>query len=318
MASKSFVIRGIVPIVPTPFCPGGDPDWAALAGLIDFASAAGMCAVCLPAYASEFYKLTAAEHERAIATAIEAARGRIPVIGQVNTPSLARARELAATIAGMGADAVNVAVPRLFAIGETNLYRFFDAVLSRINLPLVIQDFNPGGPSIGVDFIARLHREFPHFRYVKLEEPMMSAKVRAIREATADGVGVIEGWGGMCMPELIPAGICGVMPGLAVADILRAAWDLAHDGQPEQAFDVFADVLPQIVYSLQNMEFFHHAEKLLLVARGVLPNALVRDATLQLNADERRHVDFLNARVLRLLDRMGLARNPAMAGPPAK
>jgi dihydrodipicolinate synthase/N-acetylneuraminate lyase len=317
MPRNSLVIRGIVPIVPTPFQASGEPDWAALSGLIDFAAATHLCAVCLPAYASEFYKLTPAEHERAIAVAIEASRGRIPVIGQVNTPSLPRARELAATIEGMGAAAVNVAVPRLFGIGEANLYRYFEAVLERITVPLVIQDFNPGGASIGVDFIVRLNRQFPHFRYVKLEEPMMSGKVRAIREATSDAVGVIEGWGGMYLPELIPAGICGVMPGLAVADILAAVWDLSLAGDREQAFDLFSDVLPQIVYSLQNMEFFHHAEKLLLQARGILPNAVVRDATLQLNPDERRHVDFLNARVLRVLDHAGLPHNPAVASPAA-
>jgi hypothetical protein len=61
------------------------------------------------------------------------------------------------------------------------------------------------------------------------------------------------------------------------------------------------------------MEFFHHAEKALLQARGVLSNAVVRDATLRLNEDEKRHLEFVNARVLRALDRAGLPRNPARA-----
>ena len=58
------------------------------------------------------------------------------------------------------------------------------------------------------------------------------------------------------------------------------------------------------------MEFFHHAEKRLLCDRGILPAAIVRDATLQLSADEERHVDFLNQRVLRLLERLAMPRNP--------
>jgi hypothetical protein len=61
------------------------------------------------------------------------------------------------------------------------------------------------------------------------------------------------------------------------------------------------------------MEFFHHAEKQLLCDRGVLPAAIVRDATLQLSVDEKCHVDFLNQRVLRLLDRLGMPRNPVTA-----
>jgi len=314
MANRDdFEIRGVVPIVPTPFLADGSVDWSSVPALIDFAVAAGACAVCLPAYASEFYKLSAAEHERIIETALLAAGGRIPVAAQVNTPSLPRARELALLAEGMGSAAINVAVPRLFAIGEANLFRYFDEILKIVSLPMIIQDFNPGGPSVSVDFIAKLHRAHPHFRYVKLEEPMLSGKVRAISEATSGGVGVIAGWGGMYFPELVPAGICGIMPGLAVADLLAAAWNRFAAGDPSGGFDIFTDLLPQIVYSLQNMEFFHHAEKRLLCDRGILPSAIVRDATLQLSSDEERHVDFLNQRVLRLLERLAMPRNPLTA-----
>src|SRR5262249_39113682 len=79
---------------------------------------------------------------------------------------------------------------------------------------VLIQDFNPGGPTVNADFARALVQDCPNFRYLKLEEPLMAPKVRAIREATGDQVGVLEGWGGMYMLDLIPAGICGVMPGL--------------------------------------------------------------------------------------------------------
>ena len=110
----------------------------------------------------------------------------------------------------------------------------------------------------------------------------------------------------MYLPELVPAGNRGVMPGLAIADLLVVAWNLFDAGDFNGGFDVFTELLPQIVYSLQNIEFFHHAEKRLLCARGILPAAIVRDATLQLSADEERHVDFLNQRILKLLDRRGM------------
>jgi 4-hydroxy-tetrahydrodipicolinate synthase len=178
----------------------------------------------------------------------------------------------------------------------------------------VIQDYNPqGGPSVTPDFIARLNREHPHFRYIKLEEPMMAGKVKAILDATSGAVGVIEGWGGMYMLELIPAGICGVMPGLGLTDLLARIFELCVEGRRTEAFNIFAGVLPQILYSLQNMELFHHAEKMLLESRGVLPGATVREATLALGSYDREHIRFLNSTVLALLDSVGLARNPAPA-----
>ena len=107
-----------------------------------------------------------------------------------------------------------------------DLFRYFAQILEAVELPFVIQDFNPGGVTMSSRFVASLNSAFPHFRYIKLEEPMMSSRVREINDATDGRVGVLEGWGGMYMLELIPAGIAGVMPGLAVSDVLSLSF---HD-----------------------------------------------------------------------------------------
>lgn len=299
-------ISGIVPIIPTPFQADGDVDFDAFKGLMDFAAGAGACAVCLPAYASEFYKLAGEERAAVLAAAIAHAAGRIPVIAQVNAPSMLQARRAAVRAQEMGAAAVNIGAPRLFAIPEADLFRYFAGVLEAVEVPAIVQDFNPGGATISPAFIARLHRAQPRFRYVKLEDAMLAGKVRAIREATGGEVGVIEGWGGMYLIELVRAGICACMPGLALADVLALVFREAAAGREEAAYDAFQGVLPQIVYSLQNLELFHHCEKLLLAARGVLATTVVRDATLMPSEDELVQIRFLNARVLELLGRLGL------------
>jgi 4-hydroxy-tetrahydrodipicolinate synthase len=119
---------------------------------------------------------------------------------------------------------------------------------------------------------------------------------------------VIDGWGGSYMLELIDAGICGVMPGLGVSDLLQIVWQHARAGRKDQAYEVFQAVLPQISYSLQSMEFFHHVEKSLLAARGVLPNTMVRDATMTVSEIDRAHIEFLNRKVLEAAQREGLSQ----------
>lgn len=312
---QSFSIDGVVPIIPTPFEPDERVDWDALCRLIDFACVSGASALCLPAYASEFYKLTVEERQRAIAEAVDEAAGRVPVIGQLNSAS---ARDAAATvrqIATLGADAAGITVPRVFATGEDAIERYLGTVLSACALPAIIQDFNPGGPTLSTPLIARLSRRFPHFRYVKLEEAMMAQRVGEIIEATEGRVGVLEGWGGMYMMELHAAGICGVVPGLAVSDLLGLVWRRLKSDRPEEAFQAFQPVLPQIVFSLQNMELFHHAEKRLLVARGLLESATVRQLALQPSAVDAAHIDFLNQRILDALDAFDLPRIPAQTDP---
>jgi hypothetical protein len=123
----------------------------------------------------------------------------------------------------------------------------------------------------------------------------------------------LEGCGGMYMLELIPAGIAGVMPGLGVSDVLPLSFRRAKAGDLDAAYEIFTHVCPQIVFSLQNMELFHHAEKRLLQARGILQKAFVREARIEIREDDARHIDFLNRKLLSSLDRLGIARNPVLA-----
>jgi len=307
---EQFHIHGVVPVIPTPFRADETIDFASLQALIDFAVAANCSAICLPAYASEFYKLSDEERLAVAREAVVAARRGIPVIGQANHAAARLAAKSARDLQAAGVDAVAVAVPRLFSLPEPDIFRYFDTVLSAIEVPLLVQDFNPGGPTLSPRFIADLHRLHAHFRYIKLEEPLMAAKIKAILDATAGEVGVLEGWGGMYLLELIEAGICGVMPGLALADLLSRIYRLSAAGNQPAAYDIFSAVLPQIVFSLQNMEFFHHAEKRLLALRGILPGATVRDLTISPHPIDAAHIDFLNRQILALLDRLHMPRNP--------
>jgi dihydrodipicolinate synthase/N-acetylneuraminate lyase len=75
-------INGVVPVIPTPFLPNEDIDWESLEHLIDFAIVSGATAICLPAYGSEFYKLSDQERISIVNHAIDAAGGRITVIAQ--------------------------------------------------------------------------------------------------------------------------------------------------------------------------------------------------------------------------------------------
>lgn len=301
-------LRGVVPIIPTPFRAGSEEvERSALAGLVHFAVDAGAAAICLPAYASEFYKLTEAERLLVVQEAIHAAAGRVPVIAQSNHPSAKAAADLARRHVDLGADLISFAIPRLFALGPDDLLAYCATICQAVTVPILIQDFNPNGPTVGAEFCARLVERCPNFAYIKLEEPLMGDKVAAIRAATGDAVGVLEGWGGLYMLELASQGICGIMPGLGLADVLVRIWQRAQAGQMDAAMDLFEQIVPQLMFSLQNMELFHHVEKRLLVRRRVLVDATVRQATFTPNAQLLAYGDFLNERAARAAEALKAA-----------
>ncbi len=163
---STFTIDGIVPIIPTPFLDSGKIDFDSLGSVLQFAAASGACAACLPAYASEFYKLTEDERQLIVAEAVKRSAGKLPIVGQANHPYAVHAARLARAAQDAGASAVAVAAPRLFPLAESDLFRYYETILHAIDVPLVIQDFNPGGPTVGARFAADLHRAYPHFRYI--------------------------------------------------------------------------------------------------------------------------------------------------------
>lgn len=297
---------GIVPVIPTPFDTGQNVDAAALEPLIDFASRSGAGAVCLPAYGSEFYKLSDGERTELVKAAVRFAGGRVPVMAQSNHPSPRFAAELARRNAGVGAELISFALPRQFSYSEDVLLRYAEQVVNAVSVPVLVQDFNPGGPSVGAAFARRLKEAAPNFAYLKLEEPSMGPKIRAVAELTGGSVGVLEGWGGMYMIELAPDGVAGAMPGLAMCDLFVRVFERMQSGDLHAAASIHKSMLPQIVLALQNMEIFHHCEKRLLAARGLLKSTVVRDPAVNLDAGLAAHIEVVNRLVLEEVARNGL------------
>jgi len=184
--------RGVVPVIPTPFTEDEEFDPPALRHLVDFAASAG--AGDLPScYGGEFYKFTRAERCSVVKTSVEQCHGRVLVIAQSNHVCTRSAEEIARRNEALGADLIALALPRQFASSEEELLRFSEKVSKAVSVPVLIQDFNPGGPSVGPSFAKRLHEVAENFRYLKLEEPVVGAKIRAIRETTQGRVGIFEG-----------------------------------------------------------------------------------------------------------------------------
>src|ERR1017187_10193428 len=119
----TFKINGVLPIVPTPFTRDGRIEWKALENLLEFAINANVCGVCLPAYASEFYKLRETERRELACQAISIVNGRLPVVAQVTHVSTAFVEETARDLEDARAAAISIAVPRPFPSPERNMLR---------------------------------------------------------------------------------------------------------------------------------------------------------------------------------------------------
>ena len=300
-------LSGAVPIIPIPFAADESIDEQELRRLVEFAVEKGFSGICLPAYGSEFYKLSDEERVQVVKVAVEQAAGRLLVVAQSNHGSARVSLQMARKHLQNGADVISVAVPRTFAVNDDDLLRFFEPILNGVNVPTLVQDYYPAGTSIGPTFVSRLSAECPNFQYLKLEEPQLAPKIGAIREAVKDRVKVLEGMAGLYVMELVPAGIVGVMSGLAVADALNVVFRLRAANKTDEAFVIYEKLLPFIVFGLQNFELWLCCEKRVLQARGLIASPRCRDASLALDPYSARYVNELTERIMHALDEAGLS-----------
>ncbi|MCK5526308.1 MAG: hypothetical protein KAJ05_04120, partial [Candidatus Latescibacteria bacterium] len=194
----------------------------------------------------------------------------------------------------------------LFGATDADLLQYAGRIADAVSCPILIQDFNPGGPTIGADFIRTLHEQHPNFLYAKLEEPMIIEKLVRIRDQVGDSVGILEGWGGYYMMEAIPAGICGIMPGVPICELLDRVYRTREAQENDRAYDLFGSLLPFVNFTLQDFEVFLQVEKRLLVRRGLFAHPICRSLTYSPSPAMLAYMDFLIEQIVRVMEREGI------------
>ena len=211
---------------PTPFNADESIDESGYENIMAFAKTAGCTSVGLPAFGSEFYKLSGEERNRILDIVFKCKNG-LKIIVQCNHASPKVVQTLIREAESRGASAINSALPRMMPASENQLFKFASVACSSTTLPVIIQDYNPGGVIIGLDFVKRLSDEFENFKFIKYEVPAIGPLIKDILNATQEKVKVFSGWGGSYMLEQFSAGLAGIMPGIPLADYFVKIWDYA-------------------------------------------------------------------------------------------
>ena len=128
---------GSIPALVTPFS-GGRVAEDTLREFIDWQIAEGSNALVPCGTTGESATLNRDEHRHVIATAVEAACGRVPVIAGCGSYSTAVAIEMVRASADVGADAALVVVPYYNKPSQAGLAAHFLAVADASPLPIVV------------------------------------------------------------------------------------------------------------------------------------------------------------------------------------
>src|ERR671938_1871546 len=131
------VMRGIYPILVTPFDDQERIDEDSLRNEVDFVIDAGVHGVGL-ALGSEILKLTELEREQLVKVVVDQVRGRVPVVVNTGAQASLTAALYSRRAEDLGATAVMCLPPALASATETRAY--FKAVSDAVSVPVFIQD----------------------------------------------------------------------------------------------------------------------------------------------------------------------------------
>lgn len=287
-------VHGLVPVLATPFDVDGALDIPSLHRLVDFQLAAGAQGLAVFGMASEGFALTPADRTAILAQVREAAGPQVPLVAGVNATSTANAVAQAQEALQAGADALMVLPPYLVRPSAAQLGDFYGEVAAAAGRHVMVQDA-PGatGVTMSVPLIVELSK-LEHVASVKIEAPPTAPKVGEVVSATDAGFMVFGGQNALFVLEEYARGAVGTMPACEFTDVLAgvlAEWAAGHRLEAHRAF---ARLLPLVRFGMQpQLAWAVHKE--VLVRRGIITSATVRDPAVALDRESGAALDELLA-----------------------
>lgn len=158
---------GSIPALVTPFS-GNCVAEDSLRDLVDWQIAEGSDALVPCGTTGEVATLSAEEHRQVIATTVEAAKGRVPVIAGCGTYSTAASIERVRAAAGVGAAAVLIVVPYYNKPSQNGLAAHFRAIADASPVPIVV--YNVPSRTVADISVGTLARVAKHPKVVAVKD----------------------------------------------------------------------------------------------------------------------------------------------------
>jgi 4-hydroxy-tetrahydrodipicolinate synthase len=245
--------EGVYSVLPTPFRANGDLDLESLKRVVDLIIGAGVDGVTALGVTGEVSRLLESERTRVVETVVTQVNGRAKVIVGASADGVRTCQAYSREAKALGASAVMVSPPRAPKLNSDAVVNHYKALADAVDLPIVVQDYPPiSGFAMEAFLLARIAKEVPAARTVKLEDPPTPFKTARILAASGDtAVAILGGLGGVFLIEELMAGAAGVMTGFAYPEVLVKVVALYKAGRVDEAGRAFYPFVPLMRFEFQ-------------------------------------------------------------------
>jgi len=277
------MLKGVFPIVVTPFEEDGRIDYDSLDRLVDYLIEEGAHGLGLFGNASEGYTLLGAERVEMLKRIVKRVNGRVPLVVSSGHTGTDAAVHLSREAEDLGAQALMVLPPYFLKPDGEGLMFYFDAISRAVKIPIMVQDAPlMSGIAMPVALLSRMAKEIENVKSAKVEAPPTVPKVAALKAAVGDKLAIFGGLNAQFMIEEFGRGVAGQMPSSDITWVYARVWESLKRGDKAEAWRLFSVALPLIRFELQP-GLGVSAAKHNLVAKGVLKSEAVRHPTSSLD-----------------------------------
>jgi dihydrodipicolinate synthase/N-acetylneuraminate lyase len=285
------IIRGVVPILVTPFDAKGRIDEDSLRSLIDFNIAAGVHGLGV-ALGSEIFKFNEAERDLVARIVAGHVNGRVPVVINTGASGTDLALQYSRAAEAAGADALMVIPPFFMPASAAEIAHYYRTIDAGVGVPIILQDI-PQAP-VPPGLALRLVDDCRNVSYIKVETLPITTKVAEMSAAAGERLTIFGGAGGSYFIEEMRRGAQGTMPFCSQPAAFVETWNRFQAGDERGARQVFdATIMAVNRLGAQGGDLFYHLHKQLLVKLGVIRHAHVRSPTIAVDPVSQREIDEL-------------------------
>ena len=287
-----MAFEGVYSIIPTAFTDSGDLDPASQRSVVDLFIEKGANGLTALGVTGEVARLEERERGEILEVVVEQAAGRVPIIAGTSAEGTRTCISYTRQARQLGAAAVMVSPPRMPKLNSAAVVNHYKALADAVDLPIIVQDYPPiTGFAMEPSLLARIAKEIPTARTIKLEDPPTPFKTARILEAAGDTrVQIFGGLGGVFLLEELISGATGAMTGFAFPEILARIMKHWNAGEKDAAADVFYRAVPLMRFEFQE-GIGMAIRKEVLRRRGALKSAATRAPAGGLDAPTKLALD---------------------------
>jgi len=271
-------IKGICPIIATPFRENGEVDYESMENLIKTLIQNGCHGVTLFGIAGEYYKLCDEERKKMALLTVKICKenGGTSIIS-VTDHATEIAVKNAIIFEEIGADCLMLLPPFFLKRGGDALYEHMKEVAQSVRIPVMVQ-YAPEqtGVAIAPSVFEKLTNECQNILYYKIECKPAGPYISNLLKLTEDKVKIFVGNAGFQLIEALDRGAVGVMPGCSMFDVYLDIYQKYKLGNRNEAIDLQNQLLPILNHIRQNVEQIISFEKRILKRRGIIKTEYCR------------------------------------------